>query len=69
VFENRVPRRIFWPKRDELTGEWRQINNEEFNDLYFSPNIVWVIKSRMRWKGHVDMCGKERCIQGFGRET
>ena len=49
VFENRVLRRIFGPKRDEVTGEWRKLHNEELNDLYCSPNIVWVIKSgRMR---------------------
>jgi hypothetical protein len=46
VFENRGFRRIFWPKRDEVTGEWRKLHNEEFNDLYSSPNIVRVIKSR-----------------------
>jgi len=46
VFENRVLRRVFGPKRDEMTGEWRKLHNEELNDLYCSPNIVWVIKSR-----------------------
>jgi hypothetical protein len=46
VFENRVPRRIFGPKRDEVTGKWRKLHNEEFNDLYSSPNIVQVIKPR-----------------------
>ena len=47
-------RRIFGPKRDGVTGEWRKLHNEELNDLYFSPNIVWVIKSRRkRWAGHV----------------
>jgi len=52
VFENMVLRRIFGPRRDEVTGEWRRMHNEELNGLYFSPNIVRVIKSRiMRWLG------------------
>jgi hypothetical protein len=55
----RVLRRIFWPKRDEVTGEWRRLHNEELKDLYCSPNIVGVIKSRrMRWKRHVARMGE-----------
>ena len=58
VFENWVLRRIFWPKRNELTGEWRKLHNEELNDLYSSPNIVQVKKSRrIRWVGHVARMG------------
>ena len=54
VFENRVLRRIFGPKRDEVTGEWRKLYNEELNDLYSSPDIVRVVISRrIRWVGHV----------------
>jgi hypothetical protein len=63
VFENRVLRRIFGPKRDKVTGEWKQFHNEELYDLYSSPNIVWVIKSRMRWAGQVARMGRrEACI-------
>jgi hypothetical protein len=61
VFENRVLRRIFGPKRDEVTGEWRELHNEELNDLYSSPNIVHVIKSRrVRWAAHVAHMGEGR---------
>jgi len=58
VFENRVLRKIFGPKRDEETGEWRQLHHEELNDLLFSPNITRFIKSRrMRWVEHVARMG------------
>jgi len=61
VFENMVLRRIFGPRRDEVTGEWRRVHIEELNDLYSSPNIVWVIKARrMRWAGRVARMGEER---------
>jgi hypothetical protein len=63
-----VLRGIFGAKRDEVTGEWRKLHNEELNDLYCSPNIVRVIKSRRIWAEHVAGMG-ERLIQGFGGET
>jgi hypothetical protein len=77
VFENRVLRRVFGPKRDEATGEWRRLHNEELNDLYSSPNIIIIIIVNNNYNQiENDMggeCstygGKERCIQDFGGET
>jgi hypothetical protein len=69
VFENRVLRRIFGPKREE-DGSWRKLHNDELHSLYSSLNIVRVIKSRrMRWAGHVARMGQGRCLQGFGWEV
>jgi hypothetical protein len=63
VFENRVLRRIFGPKSDEVTGEWRKLHNEEMNDLYSLSNNMRVVKSRrMRWAGHVARMEKDRGV-------
>jgi hypothetical protein len=63
VFENRVLRRIFGPKRDEVTREWRKLHNEELHNLYSSPNIIRQVKSRsMIWAGHVACIGEERKV-------
>jgi hypothetical protein len=63
VFENRVLRRVFGPERDEVTGKWRRLHNEELNDLYSLPNIVRVVKSkRMRWAGHVERMEEDRGV-------
>jgi hypothetical protein len=63
VFENRVLKRVFEPKSNEVTGDWRKLYNDELNDLYSLPNIVHVVKSiRMRWAGHVARMGEERGV-------
>jgi hypothetical protein len=64
VSEHRVLRRIFGPKRDEMTGDWRKLHNEELHDLYSSPNII-----RMRWAGHVARMGRREMHIGYLRES
>jgi hypothetical protein len=66
VFENRMLRRILGPKRDEVIAQWRKLHNGELNDLYTSPNLVRVFKSRiMRWAGHVVHMGRGEAYTGF----
>jgi hypothetical protein len=66
VFENRVLKRIFGSKRDEVKGEWRKLCNKELNEMYSSPNIVWVIKlGRIRWVGNITHMGDRRGVYRF----
>jgi hypothetical protein len=66
VFENRVLRRIFVPKKDKVIGSWRKLHNVELHDLYSSPNIIGMIKSRrMRWAGHLARMGRSGMHIGF----
>jgi hypothetical protein len=70
VLENRVLSRIFGPKRDEVTGDWRKLHNEELHNLYSSPDIIRQVKSRrMRWAGHVARMGEEIKCTRFWRES
>ena len=70
VFENRMLREIYGSKRDEVTREWRRLHNEELDDLFCSPNIILVMKSRiMRLVWHVARMGKAEVIQTRGQET
>jgi hypothetical protein len=70
VFENRVLRRIFGPKRDDVTGEWRKLHTEELRNSYSSPNIIRQTKSRrMKWAGHVARVGEERKVYKFWWES
>ena len=62
VSENRVLRRVFGPKREEVTGEWKKLYNKELNDLYLSPSTVWVKSRRMGWVGHVVCMGESRSV-------
>jgi hypothetical protein len=67
VFENRVLRRIFGPKRDEVTGEWRKLHNEELHNLYSPPDIIRQVKSRNEVGGACGTHGRgEKSVQGFG---
>jgi len=70
VFENRVLKKTFGPKKEEVTAEWRRLYNEELNDLYSSPNIIRVNKSRrIRWMEHVHLCGRREVLTGFWWEN
>jgi hypothetical protein len=70
VFQKGLLRRIYRPERDEVTGGWRELRNEELNNLYHSPNIIIKIKSRRkRWVGHAARMGEKNFIQHFGRKA
>jgi hypothetical protein len=65
VFQNRVLRGIFGPKRDEVTGKWRKLHNEELHDLYSSPSIIRIMKARISWTGHIARMGERRNAYGL----
>jgi hypothetical protein len=65
VIENGVLRRVFGPRRDKVTDEWRKLKNKQLNDFYSSPNNIQAIKSRVTWVEHVARGGEEMCIQNF----
>jgi hypothetical protein len=70
MFENRVLRRIFGPKKDEVTGDWRKLHNKKLHDLYSSPSVIRIIKSRrMRWVGHVARMGRRGTLIDYWWET
>jgi hypothetical protein len=70
VYENRVLRKIFRPKRDEVIGGWRKLHNKEFHNLYYSPSIIRINKSRrMRWAGYYARMGEKRKHMGFRWES
>jgi hypothetical protein len=65
MFENGVKRKVFGPKRGDVTGDWRRLHSEELGDLYSSPNIILAIISRIRWTGHVARMGERRGVYRF----
>jgi hypothetical protein len=69
VLENRVPRRIFGPKRDKVIGGWRKLHNEELHNLYGSRSIIRIIKPRIRWAGHIARMGIRGMLIGFWWES
>jgi hypothetical protein len=70
VFENRMLRRLFGPKRDEETGGWRKLHNEEFHNLYSSPSVITMIRpKRMKWTGHIAQMGRRGVHIGYWWES
>jgi hypothetical protein len=70
VFENRVLRKIYGPKKEEITGDWTRLHNGELHNLNTSTNIITMIKSRrIRWAGHAAHMGDKKCIQDFSQNT